>query len=155
MAVELVVGTNMRGIGRKLIAAGFAAFVASCGSPTPYRGAYSELKLSADTYRITVAANSRTSEARAQNMAFYRAAELTLQAGFDRFVIVGGRGVRDIVVGHYEGDTLRAPKGEIVIRMVKQGDRDYADAHDARLIAEQLRAAPRELSARESRWSSA
>ena len=48
MAVELVVGTNMRGIGRKLIAAGFAAFVASCGSPTAYRDAYSELNKNDD-----------------------------------------------------------------------------------------------------------
>ena len=120
-----------------------AALVTGCAStsyqPMGYTGGYTELKLSADSYRITVAANAYTSEVQAQNIAFLRAADLTLQAGFDRFVIVGGRGVRDTVVGRNEGHNIRKPKGEIVIRMVKQSDPDYADAMDAKLIAEQLR----------------
>jgi hypothetical protein len=102
-------------------------------------GGYTELKLSADTYRITVRANEYTSEVRAQNIAFLRAADLTLQSGFDRFVIVGGRGVRDQTVGRIDGENIFNAKGEIVIRMVAKGDADYADAMDARLIAEQLR----------------
>jgi hypothetical protein len=102
-------------------------------------GGYAEVKLSADSYRITVDTNTETSELRAQNIAFLRAADLTLQSGYDGFIIVGGRGVRERTVGRQKGWNIYESKGEIVIRMVKKSDRDYADANDARLIADQLR----------------
>jgi hypothetical protein len=135
----------MQGVGRVALAACVALLAAACADtrPTGYhpmgpRGGFTELKLSPDTYRITVQTNEYTSEVRAQNIAFLRAAHLTLQSGHDRYVIVGGRGVRDRAVGRVKGFNVYEAKGEFVIRMVAKGDPDYADAHDARLIIEQL-----------------
>jgi hypothetical protein len=135
----------MQGISRIVWIACAALVTAGCGGtatgyhPMRSTGGYTELKLAHDSYRITVSANEYTSEVRAQNIAFLRAADLTLQSGFDRFVIVGGRGVRDRAVARIKGENIYEAKGEIVIRMVTKNDPDYADAHDARLIADQLR----------------
>jgi len=60
--------------------------------PTPYGPAerpggqgYSEERLDADRYRITVAGNALTPRERVEDYLLYRAAELTLQEGFDHF----------------------------------------------------------------------
>jgi hypothetical protein len=127
---------------------GAAFLLAACSTaptPTPYQhvsnymGGYSEVKLSADTYRISVQANGYTSETRAYNIALLRASDLTLANGFDRFEIVGGRGIRERYRGRQAGASLHKPSGEIEIRMVAKNDPNYADALDAQLIATQLR----------------
>jgi uncharacterized lipoprotein YajG len=71
------------------------AALALAGCATPYQpmgatGGYSELKLNEDTYLVTVAGNGYTSADRAQKIALLRAAELTIQSGFQRFIIVSG-----------------------------------------------------------------
>ena len=139
--------------GSRLFGMGLALLVASCGgSPTRYADAYSEVKLSTDTYRISIQANAFTHEEDGHRMALLRASELTLASGFDRFEIVGGRGVRDRSHGRdADGDPIRMPQGEIVIRMVAKEDRAYANAMDARLISDQLKVFRRE---RKSSWSS-
>jgi hypothetical protein len=119
--------------------------VAGCGSPTSYVDAYSEVKLSADTYRISISANAYTNEEDGYRMALLRASELTLASGFERFEIVGGRGVRDRYRGRdADGQPIHMPQGEIVIRMVPASDRAYADAMEARLISNQLKGYRRE-----------
>jgi hypothetical protein len=69
--------------------------LAACESygPTPYqpgggneRG-YSETKIEGDRYRISFKGNSLTGKETVENYMLYRAAELTLQNGYDTFTI--------------------------------------------------------------------
>lgn len=72
-----------------LLALGLAA----CATATPYqplkdgRG-YSEQKLESNRYKIAFAGNSQTPKQTVENYLLYRAAELTLQKGYDYFVLV-------------------------------------------------------------------
>lgn len=78
-------------------AAVLALLVAGCaGKPTPYQpmsstsriaGGYSETRLAADHFRVTVVGNTFTSRERVEASLLYRAAELTVQEGYQWFVI--------------------------------------------------------------------
>ena len=77
--------------------------LAACGTsgPTPYQpgmGAdrgYSESKIENDRYRISFKGNSMTGRDTVENYMLFRAAELTLQNGFDHFTIVNRDTDRD------------------------------------------------------------
>ena len=80
-------------------AAPFAALalLAACATETPYQplnphgysaGGYSEQRLEENRYRVMFTGNSFTSRQRVENYLLYRAAELTLQAGYDGFTMV-------------------------------------------------------------------
>ncbi len=69
--------------------------LAACESgPTPYQastkweGGYSESKIEETRYRISFKGNSLTERERVETYMLYRAAELTLQQGYDYFTIV-------------------------------------------------------------------
>ena len=83
---------------RLLLAAAAAAAIggalAGCATPTPYQPAVSESRysygyrdqrLDADNWRVTFAGNSLTSRETVERYLLYRAAELTVQQGFDWF----------------------------------------------------------------------
>jgi hypothetical protein len=77
-----------------LAAASTLALAACQSGPTPYqpgsryeRG-YTEQKIEAERYRITFSGNSLTDKDTVENYMLFRAAELTLQQGFDHFTIV-------------------------------------------------------------------
>ena len=107
--------------------------------------------MNADTYQISVQGNVYTSTDRAQKIALLRAAELTLAAGAERFIMLGG-GVSqnyagsDPVVVNRAGNTLIAsggdpivkPSGSYTIRIVRPDDPAFGGAFDARLIQKQL-----------------
>lgn len=68
--------------------------LASCTAPQPSlyaplggRDGYAEESLGKGLYRVTFQGNGATSKERAQNYCLYRAAELTLQMGSDRFAV--------------------------------------------------------------------
>lgn len=83
---------------RQILAVGVVAattLVAACsGGPTPYQPAagydrgYSEQKIEPERYRISFKGNSLTGRDTVENYLLYRAAELTLQSGYDTFTIV-------------------------------------------------------------------
>jgi hypothetical protein len=63
------------------------------GGPTPYQPAaggygYSEQQIEDNRYRVTFAGNDRTSSDAVQNYLLYRAAEVTLDHGYDYFTMV-------------------------------------------------------------------
>jgi hypothetical protein len=73
------------------------AVVTACATATPYqplqtrgdvRGGYSEQRLEDNRYRVTFAGNSFTSRQTVENYLLYRAAELTVQSGYDGFTMV-------------------------------------------------------------------
>lgn len=70
-----------------------AALLAACAQPTPYAPAvdgkgYKEQQLESDRYRVLFRGNSSTPRETVENYLLYRAAEVTLESGNDRFRIV-------------------------------------------------------------------
>lgn len=84
---------------RKTLAAALlasATLLAACASsgPTPYQPAsanysrgYTETKIEDTRYRISFKGNALTERETVENYMLYRAAELTLQSGYDTFTI--------------------------------------------------------------------
>lgn len=89
----------LRNLGRKAVVAALAAstmLVAACATETTYRPAsgsgfyrtgYSDLRIEPNRYRVTFAGNTVTDRDVVERYLLFRAAELTLQNGFDYFVM--------------------------------------------------------------------
>ncbi|MDB5447916.1 MAG: hypothetical protein JWQ97_3233 [Phenylobacterium sp.] len=78
-------------------AVALAAALAGCATPTPYQpnipgqatsGGYSEVRIESNRWRVTFAGNSLTARETVEGYLLYRAAELTIQQGYDWFSIV-------------------------------------------------------------------
>lgn len=90
--------SKRRPIRTLLLAAAGALALGACATATPYQplgargtgasGGFSEAQLEANRYRVTFAGNSMTSRERVETYLLYRAAELTVERGFDGFTIV-------------------------------------------------------------------
>ena len=70
-----------------------ALLVAACATPYgpssgSFTGGYSESKLQKDRYNVSFEGNAWISEEQAMNYLLYRCAEITLDNGFDYFIIV-------------------------------------------------------------------
>lgn len=83
---------------RKILAVAVVASATALGAcssgPTPYQPAagydrgYTEQKIENERYRISFKGNSMTERDTVENYLLYRAAELTMQSGYDTFTIV-------------------------------------------------------------------
>jgi hypothetical protein len=90
----------------------FAAILAGC---TPYQsqgltGGFTDTPLAANRYRVDVRGNGYTSEDRVKTIGLVRAAEVTYQNGFTRFVILSAdssdtRTAATILPGEYRENT--------------------------------------------------
>lgn len=74
-----------------------AAVLAGCTTATPYqplgaptgvRGGFSEQQIERNRFRVSFSGNELTSRERVENYLLFRAAELTVQQGFDSFTLV-------------------------------------------------------------------
>lgn len=73
-----------------------AILPAACATPTPFQplgttrtgGGYSEQRIEDNRYRVMFTGNEFTSRETVENFLLYRAAQLTLQQGFDGFEMV-------------------------------------------------------------------
>jgi hypothetical protein len=84
--------------GRLLAAIGTGALLlAGCASPTPYqpatgygynRAGYSDQRIEDNRYMVSFAGNSLTSRETVERYLLFRAAELTVQQGYDSFILV-------------------------------------------------------------------
>ncbi len=92
----LSIGRNRRIAALALALAG-GATLTSCMSATPYqpasaRGAYgngyTDEQLEADRFRVSFAGNSLTSRDTVERYLLYRAAQLTVERGFDHFTLI-------------------------------------------------------------------
>jgi uncharacterized membrane protein YgcG len=75
-----------------LLTASLALLLAACATSTPYQPAqkglgYFDQKLESNRYRVSFTGSPRTSRETVENYVMYRAAELTLQNGYDYFVV--------------------------------------------------------------------
>jgi hypothetical protein len=84
---------------RSTAIAGLAIALAlgACTTATPYqpatnsgsaRGGYTDQQIDSNRFRVTFAGNSLTSRETVERYLLYRAAELTVQNGFDNFILV-------------------------------------------------------------------
>jgi hypothetical protein len=94
-----------------------AAGLAACETATPYQpyvpgqatsGGYSETRIEPDRWRVTFAGNSMTKRETVEGYLLFRAAELTLQNGYDWFAIVDRHTERDART-YVEPDPLYSP----------------------------------------------
>ncbi|MFZ3483334.1 CC0125/CC1285 family lipoprotein [Sphingomonas sp. 3-13AW] len=82
------------------------AIVSGCATPTPYqplgahdsraKGGYSDQKITDNIWRVSFVGNTLTSRKTVETYLLYRAAELTLQQGYDSFTIVNRATDRDV-----------------------------------------------------------
>jgi len=78
---------------RLVLPIAFPVLLAGCITPTPYRPAvgpgpgYREQQIEDDRYRVTFRGNRVTPRETVETYLLYRAAELTLERGFDYFVV--------------------------------------------------------------------
>lgn len=86
--------------------------LAACASPTPYqslvpeRGGYSEERISENQYRVVFVGNPHTPPDRVEQFLLRRAAELTLQHGYDWF-----RATNKVVEGNIR--TIQTSRGPV------------------------------------------
>src|SRR5207247_6272795 len=94
-----------------------AAGLAACATPTPYQpnlpgqqtsGGYSEIRVEPDRWRVSFAGNTLTSRETVEGYLLYRAAELTLQNGYEWFSIEDRHTDRDART-YVEPDPLYHP----------------------------------------------
>ncbi|MDE2355210.1 MAG: hypothetical protein KGL69_00505 [Alphaproteobacteria bacterium] len=80
-----------------LLVIGLSGGLVACETATPYQpmnphsgvyGGFSDQRLDADHYRVSFAGNSVTSRSTVENYLLYRAADLTVKAGYDWFETV-------------------------------------------------------------------
>jgi len=69
------------------------ALLAGCAGPTPYQPredgyGYTDQALESERYRVSFAGNSSTERPTVENYLLYRAAEVTLDRGYDHFIVV-------------------------------------------------------------------
>jgi len=93
---------------RLLIAGALAATtaLAACATPTPYQPAtftargpvngFSEAPIAQNRWRVTFSGNTVTAREQVEDALLLRAAELTLQQGFDHFIAVNRATERDV-----------------------------------------------------------
>ena len=90
---------------RSAVIGALLAFTTGCATPTPYqpvssahpaRGGYTDRKLADDRYEVTFAGNMLTTRQRVEDYLLFRAAELTLEHGYDWFQVIDHEMDREI-----------------------------------------------------------
>jgi hypothetical protein len=137
---------------RKLVFKAFSLLVVAsllgCVGPTLYgpgsqstRGGYEDSKLQDDQFNVAFNANGFTSPVRAKNYFLFRCAEITVQNGYDFFVIVSGDAIVNYaVLGSGAGaQTVSKPQYSGTIKLGK-GIRpsENLNAYDARQIMKNI-----------------
>ena len=79
---------------RILFSIAAATCLAACATPTPYQAAedgrqgYAQTQIETNRFRVSFRGNSLTDRETTENYLLYRAAELTLESGYDYFTVV-------------------------------------------------------------------
>lgn len=96
-----------------------AAGLSACATPTPYQpnipgqaasGGFSEVRVDSNRFRVNFAGNSLTSRETVETYLLYRAAELTVEQGYDWFAIADRATNRDRRT-YYEPDPFYGRPG--------------------------------------------
>lgn len=153
--------TIMRTFKNIILALFMGIFLTACTSLSMGDVLRSELQLSSNIYRVEVAGPSSLSHQRVIDFALLRAAEIVLARDGKRFVVIENtivRITRELTSDPFLLSTITLPDGSVqttyspaetstytrsqgtlVIEIVRASDARYSSAHDAQLIASQLR----------------
>jgi hypothetical protein len=101
-----------------------------------FSGGYKDTQVAADVYRITFSANGFATSETAQTYWLYRAAELTLEKGFDGFEIV-----TPIFLGAFAPGSNNVCATFIYVPMPSQANKPYLEA-DIHLLKSPIEASP-------------
>ncbi|MHA6287739.1 CC0125/CC1285 family lipoprotein [Maricaulis sp. CAU 1757] len=102
-------------ITRVLTVLAAVAALGACASPTPYQAAdgygrgYSEYRIEQNRFRVSFDGNSLTDRETVETYLLFRAAELTLEHGYDHFIVIRQELDRDtrVTPSHYSGFPVR------------------------------------------------
>jgi len=93
MLLHLVPRARLRTIGATIVG---AMALAACATPTPYqpatgqgfyRNGYSDQQIEPNRFQVSFSGNDLTSRETVERYLLYRAAQLTLERGFDHFIL--------------------------------------------------------------------
>ncbi|WP_339741583.1 hypothetical protein [uncultured Maricaulis sp.] len=79
---------------KRLLCLAAISVLAACATPTPYQAAgdnhwgFQESQIEANRFRVSFSGNSLTDRETVETYFLYRAAELTLERGYDHFIVV-------------------------------------------------------------------
>ncbi len=118
--------------------------VAAC-APTPYRpqrleGGYSDIRVKVDTFNVIFRGNAHTPRQTAETYALYRAAELTVESGYDYFVVIGGNS-EALYGGKPESSPVNTTRGSpsvIVLFKTFKGEKPSGAVFNARDVLREL-----------------
>ena len=122
--------------------------VVAAACATPYRpltldGGYANSRLNPNTFQVVFQGNAHTTWKTAEAYALYRCAEVTVESGFDFFVVVGGNS--DAALSH-RGPTGYAlttsghdgPPMVVVLFKTFKGQKPVGEVFDARDVLHAL-----------------
>ncbi len=132
--------------------------ISACSFSSP-QGYYTQMQLSTNIYRIELIGTRATAHQRVRDFALLRAAEITIEKGKKRFVIIadnikqeseiftysptqiGTREIGGIVEPIYSApqmETVKHTQGTMTIELIEKKDKRYKSAYDAKIISSQL-----------------
>jgi hypothetical protein len=123
-----------------------AVLVAGC-TPSLYRplileDGYASTRVNTDTFSVMFQGNKYTPRDTAETYALYRAAELTLESGFDYFVVIGGnsRALYGASVASFTSTAGGEGSEPIVVVLFKafKGEKPGGAAYSAREVLREL-----------------
>ena len=126
-----------------------AVAVAGCASPTPYqrigineKGGYSTETLRKDLFNVTFAGNEDTKPATAYDFALLRAAEITIESGYDTFVIESERDLAPQIISSIStyNRVVRPPRYMLRIHCYAADDEIRGKPNVARDLVRDLKA---------------
>lgn len=117
---------------------GLLLCAAGCATPyqrDAYSGGYSEVRIDARTFEVTVRGNGHTRRQRVSAMLTYRCAELTQESGFDYFIVVdSGRDAQQQIIetsGSYSGSSTSYGGGTTTSGAYTHGQKYTFTRHSA------------------------
>ena len=110
--------------------------------PLGYTGGYSDLVLDDETFRVSFIGNGYTSSDIVETYLLYRCAELTVQRGFDYFVIMDSKNGTDLYIDsdRSEVSSFNTHRAAHIIKVFKGPKPTVAGTFGAREIMENLQA---------------
>lgn len=117
--------------------------IVSCATsykPEGFGGGYTDMPLGGSRYRIDVRGNGLASMKTVQDIAFVRAADLTLRSGYKYFVVLDSGQNVQTKYGTVSGTLVSANNHytTLIIKLLADGDAGVAEAIDAKKILSTL-----------------
>jgi hypothetical protein len=115
-----------------------AALISGCATGYNAKGltgGYSDVQIDENTYRVSYSGNKFTDPSKLESLLIYRAADLTVQKGFDWFTL-RDKSSEGKWSGQY-GKTGTIVSGEVKMYKGKKDDNAY-NAYDARSVMQHM-----------------